>query len=203
MRDVTDAADRAVSRVAAVILAAGESRRYGAPKLLATLDGRPLLQHVIDAANASSCDDVIVVFGHEADRILAGVHLGRALAVMNCEYAQGQSTSLRLGLRDARASDAIVVLLGDQPRITTTLVDALIERQRETRASAVMCASNGHRSPPTLLHRDLWPALEALSGDLGAREVLRGRDDVATLEVTADLGSLEDVDRPADLEALR
>ncbi len=203
MRLVTDGAGRTVSRVAAVILAAGESRRYGAPKLLAALDGRPLLQHVLDAANASSCEDVIVVLGHAADRILAGVQLGRALAVMNCEYALGQSTSLRLGLRDARASDAIVVLLGDQPRVTPALVDALIARQRETRATAVMCASHGRRSPPTLLHRDLWPELETLSGDLGAREVLRGRDDVATLEVMGDLGSLEDVDRPADLDALR
>lgn len=203
MRLVTEAAERSVSRVAAVILAAGESRRYGTPKLLAMLDGRPLLQHVIDAANASSCDDVIVVLGHEADRILAGVRLARALAVMNSQYAQGQSTSLRMGLRDARASDAIVVLLGDQPLVTPALIDALIERQRETRASAVMCGSKGRRSPPTLLHRDLWPALETLSGDLGAREILRDRDDVATLEVTADLGGLEDVDRPDDLEALR
>lgn len=203
MRLVTDGAERRVTRVAAVILAAGESRRYGAPKLLAMLDGRPLLQHVIDAANASRCADIIVVFGHEADRILAGVRLGRALAVMNSDYALGQSTSLRLGLRDARASDAIVVLLGDQPLVTPALIDALVERQRETRASAVMCESGGRRSPPALLHRDLWPALETLSGDLGAREILRGRDDVATLEVTAGLGSLEDVDRPADLEGLR
>ncbi len=191
-----------VTRAAAVILAAGEARRFGAPKLLAPLEGRPLLQHVLDAANASSCADVILVLGHGADDLLANVRLGRAFAVLNCEYASGQSTSLRAGLRDARASDAAIVLLGDQPRVTPALVDALLERQRETGAAAVMCSWNERRSPPTLLHRDLWPALDALVGDVGAREVLRGRDDVAVLEVTPDLGSLEDVDRPGDLSAL-
>ena len=191
-----------IARAAAVILAAGESRRYGTPKLLARLDGRPLLQHVIDAANASVCEDVILVVGHEADRVLAEVRLGRALAVMNCEYAQGQATSLRLGLRGARAADAAIVLLGDQPRITPTLVDALVALQRTTRARAVICSWDGHRSPPALLHRDLWPALARLTGDLGARELLRERDDVAVLEVTPELGSLRDIDRPADLAAL-
>ncbi len=185
-----------------MILAAGEARRYGSPKLLATIDGRPMLQHVLDAANASSCHDVILVLGHGADDVLAGVRLGRALVVMNCEYAQGQSTSLRAGLRDARASDAAIVLLGDQPRVTAELIDALLERQEQTRAAAVLCSWNERRSPPTLLHRDLWPALDALTGDIGAREVLRGRDDVAILEVSGDLGSLEDVDRPEDLRHL-
>lgn len=194
--------DRTVARAAAVILAAGEARRYGSPKLLAAIDGRPMLQHVLDAANASRCQDVILVVGHGADDVLAGVRLGRALVVMNCAYAEGQSTSLRAGLRDARASDAVVVLLGDQPRVTPELIDALLDRQAKTRAAAVMCSWNERRSPPTLLHRDLWPALEALTGDIGARDVLRGRDDVAILDVTADLGSLEDVDRPEDLRRL-
>ncbi len=191
-----------VAHAAAVILAAGESRRYGAPKLLAPLDGKPLLQHVVDAANASRCEDVIVVVGHGADELLAKVRLGRARAVMNREYAEGQSTSLRAGVRQAGVSDAVIVLLGDQPRITPALIDALLERQRETRAAAVICSWNGHRSPPTLLHRELWPAIDTLTGDVGARELLRDRDDVAVVEVTASLGALNDVDRPTDLERL-
>jgi molybdenum cofactor cytidylyltransferase len=185
--------------VAAVILAAGASRRYGEHKLLARLDGKPLLQHVIDAANASAVDHVIVVVGHGAGDVLAAVTLGRARAVANPDHAEGQSTSLRAGLREAAAADAVVVLLGDQPRVTPALVDALVERQRTTGAVGVISSFRGRRSPPTLLRRELWPALEALTGDVGARDVLVGRDDVAVLEVTDDLGSLEDVDHPADL----
>lgn len=189
-------------RVAAVILAAGESRRYGGPKLLAPLGGRLLLQHVLDAANRSTLGDVVLVVGHSADEVLAAVRLDRARAVRNESYAEGQSTSLRAGLRAVGEADAAVVLLGDQPRVTAALLDALVERQRTSGAAAVVSSWRGRRSPPTLLHRDLWPALAALSGDAGAREVLAGRDDVEVLEVDERLGSLEDVDRPEDLARL-
>lgn len=189
-------------RVAAVILAAGESRRYGGLKLLATLAGKPLLQHVLDAANRSMLSDVVLVVGHSADEVLAAVRLDRARTVRNESYAEGQSTSLRAGLRAVGEADAAVVLLGDQPRVTPTLLDALVVRQRASGSAAVVSSWRGRRSPPTLLHRDLWPALAALSGDVGAREVLAGRDDVEVLEVDERLGSLEDVDRPEDLARL-
>jgi len=86
----------------------------------------------------------------------------------------------------------------DQPGVTAGLIEALIARQRASGAAAVLCAWEGRRSPPALLHRDLWPAIEALSGDVGAREILAGRDDVAIVEVTPALGSLEDVDTRDD-----
>ena len=182
-----------------MILAAGESRRFGSAKLLAPLEGRPLLQHAVDAANASRCDEVVVVVGHGADELLAAVRLGRARPVFNADHVMGQSTSLHAGLREAHGTDALVVVLGDQPRVTAALIDSVIDRQRETDAVAVMCASAGRRSPPTLIHRELWPELAKLTGDVGAREVLRDRADVVVLDVA---GGLEDVDRPADLEGL-
>lgn len=192
----------AADRVAAIILAAGEAKRFGGPKLLAPLDGRPLLQHVLDAADGSGLDPVVLVLGHSADEVLAAVRPGRATAVRNGEYATGQASSLRAGIRAAPAADAAVILLGDQPRITSALLGALVERQRATGAAAVISSWRGRRSPPTLLHRDLFAAVEALSGDVGAREVLAGRDDVVTLDIEAPLGSLEDVDRPEDLARL-
>jgi len=195
-------AERA-GRVVAVILAAGESRRFGGAKLLAPLEGRPLVQHVIDAANASTLDEVILVVGHAADDVLAAVRLGRARAVVNHDHAAGQSTSLRVGLRAAASADAIVVLLGDQPRVTPALLNAVVERQRTTGAAAVVSSWRGRRSPPTLLRHDLWPELDRLTGDVGAREMLEGRSDVAVLEVTGPLGSLEDIDRPDDLARLQ
>lgn len=185
-----------------MILAAGESRRFGESKLAAVLGGKALVQHAIDAAIGSRCGDVIVVLGHRADELLATTRLGRAHVVRNPEYAEGQSTSLRAGIRAAGDADAIVALLGDQPGVTSALIDALVARQQQTGAAAVICTSKGRRSPPTLLHRALWPALERLRGDVGAREILAGREDVATLEVTSDLGHLDDVDERKDLARL-
>lgn len=185
-------------RVAAVVLAAGEGKRFGGRKLLALMDGKPLVQHVIDAANASSLSPVLLVTGFEGDHLLDALALGRAVAVANPDYRSGQASSLIAGVRALDAADAAVVLLGDQPRVTAALLEALVARQRETGSAAVVSSWNGRRMPPTLLHRDLWPAVLALSGDVGAREVLAGRDDVAVLGVSGRLGALDDVDTPED-----
>lgn len=163
-----------------------------------------MVQHAIDAANASRCDPVVLVVGHEADLLLAAVRAGRALPVRNADYRTGLSSSLRAGVDAAAGADAAVVVLADQPGVTAALLDALVARQRATRAAAVICSFGGRRSPPTLLTASLWPAVRALEGDVGAREVLAGRDDVAVLAVDPSLGRIDDIDTPGDLaQALR
>ena len=190
-------------RVAAIVLAAGEATRYGSQKLLSPLRGRPLLQHAIDAANMSSLETVVIVLGADADEIARRVAVGRARIVRNPEYATGQASSLRAGVRAiASDADAVVVLLGDQPLVTSALLDAIATRHRETAAAAVVCVQDGRRSPPTLLHRDLFPAIHELRGDVGAREILARRSDVVTLDVDPALAGLNDIDTPADLERL-
>ncbi|HEY6202763.1 MAG TPA: nucleotidyltransferase family protein [Candidatus Limnocylindria bacterium] len=189
-------------RVAAVVLAAGQGLRYGSQKLLAPVGDRPLLQHALDAANASSLSPVVVVLGADADAIEAGVRSGRARLVRNPDHATGQASSLRIGLRSLDASDAAVVVLGDQPNVTAALLDALVATQRSTGAPAVVCAQDGRRSPPTLLHRDLWMEVDALRGDTGARDVLARRGDVAVFDVAHDLAGLDDVDTQEDRERL-
>lgn len=188
-------------RVGAVILAAGEAKRFGSQKLLAPLDGQPLLQHVIDAAQRAAIDPIVLVLGADADAIEDGVRIGRARVVLNPEYATGQASSLRAGLR-ALEGDAAIVLLGDQPLVTAPLLDALIARQRASGASAVVCAQRGRRSPPALLHRDLWPELDRLRGDVGAREVLAHRGDVEVVDVDEGSARLDDVDTSIDWERL-
>lgn len=187
-----------------MILAAGEARRFGAQKLLAPLDGRPLLQHVIDAANASSLEEIVVVVGADAEAVAAGVWPGRARLVRNDDYASGMASSLQTGLRalDSR-NHAALVLLGDMPRVTANLIGDLVARGNKTRATAVISVWRGRRSPPVVLHRSLWPAAFALRGDVGMREILGARADVLELTVTDDLGSLEDVDTPEDHGRLR
>ncbi len=187
---------------AAIILAAGEARRFGTQKLLAPLSGRPLLQHVIDAANASSLADVVLVVGADTDALLAVVRIGRTRVIRNADYASGQASSLQAGLRALGDVDAALVLLGDVPGVTPALLEALLAKQRETGAPAVLSRWAGQRMPPVVLHRDLWPAALALRGDVGMREVLAGRDDLAEVEVTGALGALDDVDTRNDHERL-
>jgi molybdenum cofactor cytidylyltransferase len=189
-------------RVAAVVLAAGQGLRFGGQKLLAPLRDRPLLQHALDAANASSLAPVVVVLGADADAVTAGIRLGRARLVHNVDHATGQASSLRVGLRSLDASDAAVVVLGDQPNVTAALLDALVAAQRSSGAPAVVCAQDGRRSPPTLLHRDLWEEVDALRGDTGARDVLARHRDVAVFEVGEGLGRLDDIDTPEDRERI-
>jgi CTP:molybdopterin cytidylyltransferase MocA len=89
------------------------------------------------------------------------------------------------------------VLLGDVPGVTTALIDELVARGRDTRASAVVSVWRGRRSPPVVLHRGLWPVAFALEGDIGMREVLKNAD-VLEFAVTDALGSLDDIDTPED-----
>jgi molybdenum cofactor cytidylyltransferase len=189
-------------RVAAVVLAAGQGLRFGGQKLLAPLGDRPLLQHALDAANASSLSPIVVVLGADADAIAAGVRSGRALLVRNLDHATGQASSLRVGLRSLDASDAAVIVLGDQPNVTAALLDALVAAQRSSGAPAVVCVQDGRRSPPTLLHRDLWEEVDKLRGDAGARDVLARHRDVAVFEVADGLARLDDVDTQEDRERL-
>jgi molybdenum cofactor cytidylyltransferase len=185
-------------QIGGVILAAGGARRFGSQKLLAPLDGRPLIQHVIDAANASALEDVALVVGANAEDLVARLHVGRARIVRNPDPSRGLASSLQVGLRslDPRLHAALV-LLGDVPGVTTALIDELVSRGRETRASAIVSVWRGRRSPPVVLHKSLWASAFALEGDVGMREVLKDHD-VVELSVTDLLGSLDDVDTPAD-----
>jgi molybdenum cofactor cytidylyltransferase len=185
-------------QIGGLILAAGEARRFGSQKLLAPLQGRPLVQHVIDAANGSSLEDIALVVGPGADDLVAHLDLGRTRVVTNPDPTRGLASSLQAGLRalDPRLH-ATLVLLGDVPGVTTALIDELVARGRETRASAVVSVWRGRRSPPVILHKSLWAAAFALQGDIGMREVLKNAD-VVEFAITDALGSLDDIDTRED-----
>lgn len=168
--------------VAGLVLAAGASRRMGRPKQLLPLAGRPLLQHVLDAAAGSRLGEIVVVLGHEAEAVAAAVRLpARARVVRNPEYAEGQSTSLRRGLvATAEDAVAVAVLLGDQPEITSDVIDAVVAAFEEGGARAarpVWRDAEGRARPghPVVLGRELWPTLMELDGDRGARELFAGQ----------------------------
>jgi CTP:molybdopterin cytidylyltransferase MocA len=188
--------------VTGIILAAGRSSRMGTPKQLLPLDGRPLLQHVVDAA-AEALDDVVLVLGHEAGRVAAALALPAGVrVVVNPDHAEGQSTSLRAGLDHLpEAARAVVVLLGDQPGVRAGAIRAVVAAEAAGAAPILRAAYRGRASHPVVLTRGIWPEAAALRGDAGARSLIAahaGR--VELVEVGGD--PPEDVDTPADLARL-
>jgi molybdenum cofactor cytidylyltransferase len=189
--------------VAALVLAAGQGTRFGPePKLLARLDGKPIVRHAAEAALASKADPVLVVVGHRAEEVEAALVDLPVAFVRNPHYAEGLSTSLKAGLTQCPAcADAAIVVLGDMPLVGPTLIDALIGAW-DGSAAAVVPTFGGRRGNPVLLSRVLAPALAALEGDQGAGPILRRRSDV--LEVPVDDGSvLMDVDTAEALSRIR
>jgi molybdenum cofactor cytidylyltransferase len=189
---------------AGLVLAAGSSRRMGSPKQLLLIDDRPLLELVVDHANRSSLDQVVVVLGAAADQIRSRVDLGRADVLVNTGHASGMASSLRAGLTSLGDDvDRVVVILGDQPDIDAALLNRLLELQETSGLPAAALSFNGLLHPPVVLKRELWGDLIALEGDVGCRAVIRARPElVARLPVETDLTHPVDVDTPADYDRL-
>jgi CTP:molybdopterin cytidylyltransferase MocA len=168
-----------------LILAAGEARRFGSAKQLAHLDGRPLLAHVLDLAAPY---DPLVVLGARAAEILAAVDIPRH--VIAADWADGQAASLRAGVAALGDVDRALILLGDQPFLTRAVIDGVLALGGTARAT--YAGTPGH---PVVLGRDLLDAVPSLTGDAGARDLLRG---ARTLEA-AHLCDPTDIDTPEDL----
>jgi molybdenum cofactor cytidylyltransferase len=171
--------------ICGVILAAGGSARLGRPKQLLELDGRPLLQRVLDAAARAALDDIVLVLGHEAAAVEAAVELPPGARVaLNPNYQEGQSTSLRAGLdaADPRCS-AAVILLGDQPLLPADLITRAVKAYRAGDRPVVRTFFDGIPGHPVVVARSEWPALTNLGGDAGGRQLWTAPDAVARLEV--------------------
>jgi molybdenum cofactor cytidylyltransferase len=200
----------ATSDVAAVILAAGRSTRFAGDrpdttKLVADLHGKPLVRHVAEAALASRARPAIVVTGHARNLVqnaLTGLPL---IFVHNENYATGLASSLRTGIAKVPYPAAgAIVLLGDMPLVTASLIDELGGRFEENSgADAILPVTNGRRGNPVLLARSLFPAVEQLAGDQGARRLLQDST-LRVIEVPAEGESAStDIDTPEHLALLR
>ncbi|TMD93128.1 MAG: nucleotidyltransferase family protein [Chloroflexi bacterium] len=184
-------------RTAGVVLAAGDSRRMGQTKQLLPLGGRTLLDTVLAAARGARLDELVLVLGAEAERIAAAVDTAGARVVVAADHAEGMGASLRAGVGALGPEvERVVVLLGDQPRVTAELVDAVLERHLESGLPAAAVSAGGVLQPPVAADRRLWPQLIAAHGDSGLRSVLRAVPGiVATLSVE---GVTVDIDTPDD-----
>lgn len=192
-------------RIAALILAAGRSTRMGANKLLEVLHEKPLVRHVADAARASHVSDVIVVTGHEREKIEAALSESQTRFVHNSHYAEGLSTSLNAGLSALpKDCDGAVILLGDMPLVTADMINALIAAvQTMPQKSAAVPVVDGEWGNPVLLMRKAFTDVSALTGDAGARKYLMGHR-ASVIEVpVSDRSVLVDLDTPEALARAR
>jgi len=191
-------------QVAAIVLAAGQSRRMGRDnKLLALVDGRPMVAHVVDAMLASRAEPVIVVTGHEADQVRAALGDRPVRWCHNPDFADGLSTSLRAGLDALPEVEGVLVALGDMPRIRPDQIDRLIAAFNPTEGRAICVPTvSGKRGNPVLFATRFVPEMRRVSGDVGARHLI-GAHGEAVVEIEMDDdAALLDIDTPEALSAL-
>lgn len=195
---------RAEPRVAALVLAAGQSRRMGARnKLLVEVAGKPMVRHMVEAALASRAGTVVVVTGHEAERLRAALDGLDVRFVHNEHYAEGLSTSLRAGLAALPGdTDGALVCLADMPLLTAAHLDLLIDAfDPAAGRSVVVPTRGGKRGNPVLWGRIHFAAMHRLEGDVGARHLI-GEHAGQVVEVAMEDGaSLLDIDTPEALAA--
>jgi molybdenum cofactor cytidylyltransferase len=189
--------------ISALVLAAGEGKRFGGTKQLELVRGKPLIQYAVDAASAAGVGEIVVILGHDALGVLDALDLPEgARFIVNERYAQGQSTSLAAGLRALDpSSEAAVVLLADQPGIGSRHVVSLVTVLRNESPEIVRIRFRDGPGP-AILARSVWDEAIALTGDTGARALFEARPDRVRW-VVVDEDKPVDVDRRADLERVR
>jgi molybdenum cofactor cytidylyltransferase len=185
--------------ISGLILAAGAATRFGAPKQLAHLEGRPLLEHAIEAMLSAGIGRVVVVLGANAELIRKEIDFHEAEPVVCERWREGQAQSLAYGLGMVGDEDAVVISLGDQPGVSAEAIHRVVEHRGES--LAVRASYRGRPGHPVLIEPELFPRIRALSGDRGARDVLAltGVREIAC----DDLADGRDIDTVEDLAALK
>jgi molybdenum cofactor cytidylyltransferase len=192
-------------RVAGLVMAAGRSSRMGANKLLMDDNGRPIVARVVEHALAADLADVIVVCGHEEAGVRAAL-AGQKVRFVPCpDYADGMSASLRCGLKALGADvDAVLVLLGDMPRVGTGLLRRMIAAFNPTEGRAIVVPSfQGKRGNPVLWDRRFFHEMMELAGDVGARHLIGEHAELVTEIESEDDGIFLDIDTPEAYRSLK
>jgi len=193
-------------RVAAIVLAAGRSTRMGAiNKLIVQIGGRPLVRIAAEQALASQAGPVIVVTGHQREKVEGALKGLNVRLVHNPDYAEGLGTSLRVGIGAVpEGADGAIVCLGDMPQVDAALINTLLDAfDPESGAFIVVPTIDGHRGNPVVWARRFFPDLMAIGGDFGARYLI-GNYAEAVVEVPVAGGAaLTDIDTPESLSAVK
>lgn len=195
-RELRSAPGRA--KVHAVVLAAGRASRMGGPnKLLAEFGGEPLVRRTVMRALGSSASSVVVVTGHQSDRVSAALRGLQVQLIENPDFASGLAASLKRGVAALPSdADGALIVLGDMPGVSSADLTVLIEAFRKNDATSIVRATHGgKRGNPVILPRTLFSAVQLLEGDVGARHLVEsGGADIVDVELGA--AALLDVDTP-------
>lgn len=193
-------------RIAAVVLAAGRSTRMGAiNKLIAEIGGKPLVRIAAEQALASRASPVIVVTGHERERVEAALNGLPVRVVHNPDYAEGLGTSLKVGIAAVpENADGAIICLGDMPQVNAALIDKLITALNPERGALVVVPSiAGRRGNPVVWSRRFFNDLMAINGDIGARHLIGSyAEAVVEVPVEGDAAFI-DVDTPESFSAVK
>ena len=186
------------------MLAAGASSRLGEPKQLLQYNGKSLLAHMVQTASSSDAGVVIIVLGYNADLLIKEVDEEKARLVINTNWKEGMASSIVCGVNAltemAPSADAVILMTCDQPHVTASLLDDLMATQQETGKKIVVSSYDNTIGPPALFHKDIFPELLQLKGDVGARSIIQQfPDEVAP--VPFENGGI-DIDTANDYEKL-
>ncbi len=192
--------------LAAMILAAGESRRMGFPKALLRYRNKSFLESILEATSAAGLEPSVVVLGPDGSKILASVHLRGALEVRNDHPETGQIGSIKQGVSAIinRPVEAVLVWPVDQPHVLVRTVELLVEEFRRSGMPVVLPVHEGRRGHPVLFGREVFEELLNAPADLGARAVVRAQQQKGrVVEVSvADPAVTDDIDTPEAYEQL-
>ena len=189
------------ANVFALVLAAGSSTRFGTTKQTIEIDGVPLVKFALSAAAEACGDRTILVTGHDWRAVTGACAPLAGFLVRNDNFTAGLGGSIALGVRCVRhAADAILVVLADQPRITASHLAALVDAWSRADDEIVATAFAGTAGPPVLFPPSSFDDLAALTGDVGARQLLS--DPRYTLKTVPFEPAAIDIDTPADLARL-
>jgi len=190
---------------AAVVLAAGGSKRLGRTKQLEPWGDTNLLSHVVARTHEFPVDEVWVVIGHDAERILEDVELGDAYVVENLEWEEGIASSLRVALdaltRLSRCEEALIVI-GDQPDVPVETVGELMASHAKEGRPVTLPKYRYNWGNPVIVDRSLWARLMSLEGDEGAKRLWQAHPEWVNEVWFADTGP-RDVDTEADVAELK
>ena len=189
--------------IAAVVLAAGLSRRMGQAKLLMPVGGRAIVRYVVESVLAGGVDSVWVVTGPDVEPIEAALAGLDVQIAVNPAPEEGQASSLRAGIAALPASvDAVLIALGDQPSLAPSIIPALLAARRVSPKLIVAPRYRDGQGNPVLFKREIFPELLRLTGDQGARPIIQ-KEPARVEWVELDLPMPPDVDTQDDYEKIR
>lgn len=191
------------SGVAAIVLAAGMSRRMGTPKQLLRIAGKTVLEHTLAKVRESAVDEIVLVLGFAADAVEKEISTEGIKIVRNEDYQQGMGTSLRAGVATVGPNaKAALIVLADQPFVQAHTLNQLIEYHGKAKPQVVIPMYRGFRGNPVLLDRSIFPEVRELSGDVGCRAIFGTHTENIRKLAVNDVGILLDIDSQDDFEML-